>query len=98
MESRPADYLLPGTRLRRDGYFMLTSEVQRLDESPGPTDRSLVDHILKRYGSKRSDLHGHDWFQRCSACGGEANRVPAQEKLSWARRVINRVFKGERLS
>jgi len=60
MESRPADYLLPGTRLRRDGYFMLTSEVQRLDESPGPTDRSLVDHILKRYGSKRSDLHGHD--------------------------------------
>jgi len=60
-ESRPADYLLPGTRLRREGYFMLTSEVKRLDGSPGPTDRSLVDHILKRYGAKgRADLHGND--------------------------------------
>jgi len=49
----------------------------------------MVDHL---------SLQTKEWFQRCSACGGEANRVPAQEKLSWARRVINRVFKGERLS
>jgi hypothetical protein len=60
-ESRPADYLHLGTRLRREGYFMRTEEVERLDSSPGPTDRSLVDHILKRYGAKgRNDLHGGD--------------------------------------
>jgi hypothetical protein len=61
-ESKPADYLLPGTRLKR-GYFLLTTEVERYDGSPDLTDRSLVDHLLRRYGGSaagRGDLHDKD--------------------------------------
>jgi hypothetical protein len=60
-DSKPADYLLLGTRLKRGGYFLLTTEVERYDSGLDPTDRSLVDHLLKRYGMKsREDLHGKD--------------------------------------
>jgi hypothetical protein len=60
-DSKPADYLLLGTRLKREGYFMLTTEVERYDGSSDLTDRSLVDHIIKRYGTKsRESLHGKD--------------------------------------
>jgi hypothetical protein len=59
--SKPVYYLFSGTRLKREGIFMSTEEVIRLDSSSDATDRSLVDHLLKRYGNQnRADLHGKD--------------------------------------
>jgi hypothetical protein len=32
--SRPANYCLFGTRMKREGFFLLTTEVNRYDQSP----------------------------------------------------------------
>jgi hypothetical protein len=54
MDSKPADYLLIGTRLKREGHFMTNEEVNHQDPK-------LLDHIIKRYGTKsRGELHGED--------------------------------------
>lgn len=49
----------------------------------------LVDHLTTRT---------HEFFRRCSVCKKEFHRVPATEKLAWAKRTITRVLKGEKSS
>lgn len=44
------------------------------------------------------DLKTRDYFQRCSVCKGQFNRMPMAEKVAWARRTIEAVLKGEKPS
>lgn len=42
-------------------------------------------------------LKTEEAFDKCSKCGGEFHKMPVSEKLSWAKRVIGRVLRGEKV-
>ena len=48
--------------------------------------------VLMDYMGMRSRA----FFQRCTVCGWESERVSPADKLAWTRRVIERVLRGER--
>jgi len=57
-------------------------------EAPG-CKGVLVDHM---------NLKTKEVFRRCSVCNQEFHRMPASEMLAHARRTIQRVLNGEKLS
>jgi len=54
-----------------------------------PCKGVLVDHLTM--GTK-------EFFRRCSVCGKEFGRMPAKDKLDWAKRTIERAARGEKSS
>jgi hypothetical protein len=49
----------------------------------------LVDHLSGATSGPK------DFFRKCATCAAEFDRVPAEEALAWAERVIKRVLTGE---
>jgi len=61
VDTKPIVSCLTGTRMKREGFFLLPEEINRLDQSTESTNKSMVNHLIKRYGMKsRADLHGKD--------------------------------------
>jgi hypothetical protein len=50
----------------------------------------LVDHLTMRAP--------REFFRRCATCGAESGRILASDALGYARRTIERVMRGEKLS
>jgi len=49
----------------------------------------LVDHISTKT---------QECYRKCATCQKEFGRMPAQDKLDWAKRTIERAARGEKLS